>query len=344
MSLKFLNEAEAEKICAGTLTEWVKTAGYKGCHSGEETRKAVEDAKIWAAKSKTARELMSYVETSPKEILVVGMRGGYQCFDSTGTDDANKPVVYIDLDGRLTRFVRQPHQLHFAPEDCARLGVNTVAMDNRVALLHEFGHAKQWIERPLFFDNHFMQQKGKEVKPVLKVQKKVDDGDPLLNPKGTFKPATGAIKGGGKVGDSFAQAIQARAAEVWGKKAEGMIDPLLNPYGEKGGFLLSEEELKALTPVTGYGVRIEADNIARHEWPVCDELEIPRRMNYRDIGGKSTAKESQTSTLLKRAAQASAAKSNLPAPKPMAKSKCPKCGKMVRTSALAMDCASPLHG
>ncbi len=303
MSLKFLDEAEAEKRCETTLMEWVTSAGYKGCYSADETRKAVQDAKIWSDRSETARKLMGYVETSAREILVVGMRGGYQCFDSTGTEDKNKAVVFIDLDGRLTNFVRQPHQLHFAPEDCSKQGVTAEAMDNRIALLHEFGHAKQWIENPLYFDNHFMQQTGKEQKPSLTVTKKVGDGDPLLNPKGVFKPVNVNVKGKGVLGETFAQAIQRRAAEVAGARAKSgmaMADPLINP---DGGWLLTRDELDQIKPIKGYSLRIESDNIARHEWPICDELGIKRRLNYRDIHGSSGAKASQTSILLQRQGQ-----------------------------------------
>jgi len=337
MSLRFLEEAEAEKLCSETLAGWIASAGYKGCHSAEETRKAVTDAKLWAAKSKTAHDVMDYVENADKEVLVVGMRGGYQCFDSTGTNAQNKPVVYIDLDGRLTNFVRQPHQLHFAPEDCADKGVNTVAMDNRIALLHEFGHAKQYIENPMFFDGHFIQDKGKEAKPRLLVKDK-SQADPLLNPDG--KVVKAKVKGTGALGKSFAQAIQARAVEVRGKEGLEMADPLKNP---DGGYLLTEDELKDFKPVTGYSVRIEADNIARHEWPICDELAIPRRLNYRDIGGKSTAKESQTSTLLKRQAEA-VAKKDLPKVGSLGgKTKCPKCGKMVSARGMKQECTNMLH-
>jgi len=311
MSLKYLDEKEAEKICDSTLSGWIKNSGYKGCHSAKETKEAVEDAKNWAKDSKTARDLMSFVENSEKEILVVGMFGGYQCFDSTGTDNIKKaPVVYIDLEARLTRYVRQPGgQLHFSPEDCKNLGVRIEALDNRVALLHEFGHAKQWIENPLIFDDHFKQQKGSVPTPTIPVPVKVDDGDPLLNPKGVYQQVPKSIKGGGAIGANFAQAIQARATEVWGKKGQQMRDPLLNPNGE---FLLTAEELQAFTPVTGYSVRIEADNIARHEWPICDDLKIPRRINYRDIQGTTTANSSQNSVLLKRQAEADKPKEKIP--------------------------------
>jgi hypothetical protein len=325
MALRYLDESEAERLCASTLEAWVTSSGYKGCYSAAETRRAIDDAKLWAKGSTTAQRLASAVETSPKEILVVGMRGGYQCFDSTATDQLQKvPVVFIDLDGRLDRLVRQPHQIHFAPQDLRGHGGTVEAMDNRVALLHELGHAKQWIDNPLFFDNHYKQQKGALAKPQLKIpQKNPAKADPLLHPEGPTELVAKKVSGSGALGASFAQSIQKRAAELWEKKGLAqkglaMRDPLMNP---DGGFLLTVEELEAFQPVTGFSVRIEADNMARHEWPICRELGIPLRVNYRDIGGTSTATASRTSALLKRQADASRSKVDMP----QGGVKCPYC-------------------
>ncbi len=325
MTLRYLDESEAEKLCASTLESWISSAGYKGCYSATQTRDAIEDAKRWANASATARELAHAVETSAKEILVVGMRGGYQCFDSTATDQLQKvPVVFIDLDGRLDRLVRQPHQLHFAPQDLRGHGGTVEGMDNRVALLHELGHAKQWIDNPLFFDGHYKQQKGTFTKPQVKIpQRNPAKADPLLHPEGPKELVAKKVSGSGALGASFAQSIQKRAVEVWEKKGLAqkglaMRDPLMNP---DGGFLLTVEELEAFQPVTGFSIRIEADNMARHEWPICRQLGIPLRVNYRDIGGTSTATASQTSVLLKRKAESSQRKVDL-APGMV---KCPYC-------------------
>jgi hypothetical protein len=352
MALKYLNESEAEKLCAGTLEQWIGSSNYQGCHSADETREAVEEAKLWAAKSATAREIMATVETSSKEILVVGMRGGYQCFDSTGTDQMTKvPVVYIDLDGRLKRFVRQPHQLHFAPEDCAKQSVSLENMDNKVALLHEFGHAKQWLENPMAFDNHFMGQKGSAPGKNLSVQRTIPGSeDPLLHPEGRKGPVKVGLKGGGNAGQSFAQAIQARAAEVWGKKGNP-YDPLLNPKGgfsvsegdRRGDWLLTAQDLEQFKPISGYSVRIESDNMARHEWPICDELGLPRRRNYRDIQGTSTPKASQTSILLKRKAEQDVVKAPVKVGSLGGKVACPKCRKLVSARGLQQACGTLLH-
>ena len=97
--------------------------------------------------------------------------------------------------------------------------------------------------------------------------------------------------------------------------------------------------METFQPVTGYGVRIEADNMAKHEWPICDELGIPRRLNYRDLSGSSTATASQTSTLLKRESQAKAAKAPREVKK-MAK-KCRACG---NDQGSQPSCGSMLHG
>ena len=71
-----------------------------------------------------------------------------------------------------------------------------------------------------------------------------------------------------------------------------------------GGWLQTTDELSQFKKVMGFGVRIKADNIARHEWPICDELGFPRRLDYRDLGGASRAKRSETSQLLRVAKRA----------------------------------------
>lgn len=279
MALIYLEESEAEAACEETLLTWVTTSNYKGCYSAKETRDQMANTLTWAKNSPTAAQLLQFVADASVEIRVIGMRGGYQCFDTTGTKD-KQPVVFIDLDGRLQNYVRQPHQVHIPPEQMKSVAQqgDIVSLDNRIALLHEFGHAKQFIERPLLFAGHYKQGQGK-VGKFLKVGGK----------------AVG-LEGEAPLG-SFASAIQERAQQMWKKK--GVANP----------DLLTNEELAAFAPVPGgYAVRIEMDNMARHEWPICKELGIPLRTNYRDLFGGTSATASQTSTLLKRANEQQQAK------------------------------------
>ena len=173
-----------------------------------------------------------------------------------------------------------------------------------IALRHEFGHPRQRIERPLFFGGHFEEQTGKSAKPAFPVRSKVAVAAPLLNPEGKTGPVETSSKGGGKLGDSFSQVIQPRAVDVWSKQAASglrMPDPPMNP---DGGWLQTTDELSQFKKVTGLRVRIEADNIARPAWPICDELGILRRLNCRNLRSASRPKRSETSQLLRVAHQA----------------------------------------
>jgi hypothetical protein len=44
-------------------------------------------------------------------------------------------------------------------------------------------------------------------------------------------------------------------------------------------------------------VHIESDNMARHEWPICRELGLPYRQNYRDVNVTSDGAPSMTSQI-----------------------------------------------
>ncbi len=255
MALKYYSEAEAEKIFEATLVSWASNQGYKGCYSAGETEEAIDDLKEWSRESLTARKVMFCVEMSFREIAVVGMKGGFQCFDSGAGPKKNIPTVFIDLDGKLTVNVRGPHNLHLDPMQCTG---NVLALDNDVALLHEFGHAKQFLERPLLFENS-----GTEF-------------DPRHEREG------------------FARAIREQAELVLKNKSK------------KG--LLSKPELEArLKDRSEHGpkwmVAIELDNMSRHEWPICRELGLPRRANYRDINCTSDGAPSLTSVIRNKVVQ-----------------------------------------
>jgi len=297
MTIKWYDEAAAEKVFQTTFVAWASQYGYKGCYSAEHTRTALEATKAWALASPTAQEILRHVSASSKEIHVVGMIGGYQCFNSTEGADLDLPVVFIDLDGQLTVNVRTAHNLHLDPSACTG---NTIALDNRVALLHEFGHAKQWIETPAMFDNspgNFDARLGKsafaaeiqakaaarlarstcprcgELVELDKVTKAMlnPDRDRVKHPKALH------ICQGSKSSKAIAPAaIIATAEEVQ------PFNEKTNPDGYK-------------PPV--WGAKIEMDNMARHEWPVCTELGLGQRVNYRDINVTSDGAPSQTSQI-----------------------------------------------
>lgn len=236
MALEFINEREAEQRYESILTNWARSYGYKGCHSAGRTKMMLKDTEWWARNSKTAQKVLQLVKGSAKKITVVGMRGGYQCFDSDG-------MIFIDIDGQLTVNVRGPHDLHLDPRVISGRR-NVVELNNRLAILHEFGHAKQWIETPAMFDN------------------KQGDYDARLDKT------------------KFAQDIRAAAEKRLKKTGDESVLP-------------AKETVSSIA----WSVKIELDNMSRHEWPICKELGLPMRANYRDINSRSAAVESTTSSI-----------------------------------------------
>jgi hypothetical protein len=268
MSIEWLSEEAAEKEFEETLTQWATMYGYKGCYSAEETQNAIAEAKNWARYSPTARKLLFFIERSKQKILVVGMRGGYQCFDSTGGKNKDKPVIFIDLNGKLTVNVRTPHNLHLDPNLCTGA---VEELDNNVALLHEFGHAKQWIERPTLFDNN---HPGRGSGFDARLEKK-----------------------------TFATAIRDQAIEMRERrtKVENDLEKVGKlPYKKTDVFQSKAEFDEFRAPA--WGPVIEMDNMARHEWPICREMGLPLRANYRDINCTSDAMPSLTSVIRRKVA------------------------------------------
>jgi hypothetical protein len=50
-----------------------------------------------------------------------------------------------------------------------------------------------------------------------------------------------------------------------------------------------------------WGRVLEMDNMARHEWPICREIGVPYRTNYRDLDATTTAEASLTSQIIREA-------------------------------------------
>lgn len=316
MAVKWYDESEAETLFQTTFVEWASwtKAQYKGCYSAEETKAALAETRTWAGKSQTALELLQFVFTSPKLIHVVGMRGGYQCFNSTEGADLNMPVVFIDLDGKLTANVRGPHNIHLDPGKCTG---TVFPVDNRIALLHEFGHAKQWIETPSMFDNTAAKEGTTQPKWG---QARQDKGG------GQFDARLGKAEFATEIRDKAIGRFERSVCPRCGEQVE--VDPVskavLNPGRDRirqpralhicsgtrspnavtGDFPTAEEVLKynQETNPTGYkppvwGAKIEMDNMSRHEWPICTEMGIGQRVNYRDINGESDGEPSLTSRI-----------------------------------------------
>jgi hypothetical protein len=286
MAIEWYSEAQAETAFEDTLTQWATMYGYKGCYSPEQTYEAMRKTKFWARNSPTAVSLVRFVEDAPKKIVVVGMKGGYQCFDSTAGVDKNLQVIFIDLDGQLTVNVRTPHNISFDPNLCT---ANVAPLNNRVALLHEFGHAKQWIERPTLFDN---QKAAAGVKMPRWGGGQVDARLEKRTFASDIRSKAGVMLGGRQGGSVSSQ----REERVLPDQSKITVRRTV-----RGGTLPTDEEFNEFKPPV-WGPAIEMDNMARHEWTICDELGLPKRANYRDINCTSDSAPSVTSMIRRKVA------------------------------------------
>lgn len=189
MTLIYMNREEALDEFEEELLPRMKDATeLRDLYSAEDTKRYVVEAVKWAAMggSNTALDLFGFVSSSSKKIHVVGMKGGFQCF-GTAEGKSKVPVVFIDLDGFLnfkTRLSKSQHSLRFSklPKDEATTGLvdfhykniaknsehvapqefegNLTELSNRIATLHELGHAKQWIENPNLFNRKITGMRG----------------------------------------------------------------------------------------------------------------------------------------------------------------------------------------
>ena len=180
MALVYMGREEALEEFKEELLPHMKDASeLRDLYSAEETKEYVIGAVKWAVMngSNTALDLFAFVSSSHHKIRVVGMKGGFQCF-GTAEGRSKQPVVFIDLDGMLkykTRISKSQHNLRFPSwfnddrgkwlidthyKDSARDSEHVMPdkfagketeLSNRIATLHELGHAKQWIERPEIF-------------------------------------------------------------------------------------------------------------------------------------------------------------------------------------------------
>lgn len=354
MAITWLKESDAEREFKDTLVEWHLAYNYKGCYSPAETAKYVLSFFSQGQKqSPTARQLYEFVLLHPKRIYVVGMRGGFQCFDSTAGEKKDMPVIFIDVDGKLEIFVRAPHGLTLstkreewmvaAETSLGRKGAgaaikprldsantilmedpnqvlaqsklaaarvasgaskaydyalgNRVSLDNRIAALHEFGHAKQWLERPMLFDQQKKAAPGYSTESIERSLKSAVKAERIGQVNLARRDA--ALKLGGAQQDvrltssraGFAKDIQERAEKYWTKRGMGTADLGVRTAEDVAAF---EAALKK-APV--WGRAIEMDNMERHEWPICRELGIPIRTNYRDLDATTTAQASLTTQI-----------------------------------------------
>lgn len=303
--LIFLGESEARTLCKTDIEK----VNPPAIVSKTKMMAYVLQVADWCKGSKTAQAVMSVVRQSPVKIYVVGMKGGgFSCFNSDYPEPGSGTIYYnVSLDLAIAFKSTGPHDQASKVALDKRSGQRTTAsaqqaLHNYIGFLHELGHAKQFIETPLFVDGSPMNQPkfAGEIESAARTRKDfwANAQDPkqrkliadtarkhvkslpefatVVSLKMPTKPAAQAAVAPGLPGVPSAPGIPAAPGGIPG------APPLLAP-GAPIGARRDPYQLAALRVCKPqWGVRIETDNLIKHEWPICDELGYPKR-NYTDL-------------------------------------------------------------
>jgi hypothetical protein len=210
----------------------------------------------WSAKSRTAQEILKFVENSSVVINLIGMEGGFQCFDHEAINHSTgkpEPTIYVDVTGRLSCYVHNVHQvgLILAYERV----VDPKPFDNRLATLHELGHAKQFIERPGWYALY------SSAEMRMRFRDKIEEGAAKR-----WKPRPPAVINVPSTGSSDAPPPPPPRAATGGAQMPAFL-------GKRTDRAVNQK----------WFVVLDVDNITRHEWPMCRELGMPIRLSYTDL-------------------------------------------------------------
>jgi hypothetical protein len=252
MPLILLGSNLAMEMCTGDLKGPVNSPPYTSLATDLELRKYLYEVSAWASASPTARAILATVQSSFVDIYVVGMKGGgFSCFNSDYPREG-VGTVYYDLTIKMEVGFPGPGPTETA--STFKVGPKrNVSLHSYIGFLHELGHAKQFLENPGFF---------REV--TANITKAT-----WVNRTGSKGPvALGGGSGAFQSDPKFRFEIETAAKKMYEKK---------RPNAHKG---LQLTNVRMTKPQ--WGVRIETDNLNRHEWPMCDELGYPKR-NYTDL-------------------------------------------------------------
>lgn len=240
----------------------------------------------WASGSPTGRRILDFVEGSYARIHMIGMKGcGYSCFDSD-CPRKGEGTAYVDI--------------------VSQYQVGGMNLHTNVVVLHELGHAKQFIENPFWF-NRVAQNR-----PNFVDVKDIQSGALALE-AGTYKPhrfkrddkgAWQAVQGktqpSVRSGAHLAPPIKPMTSSPLPPPGQGDGPPGAPPPpdfggpppfpglpGMGGGFKQKMDDARAtlglqtfINPHKKWAVIVEQDNMARHEWPICREKGEPVRPGY----------------------------------------------------------------
>jgi len=332
MPFVFVGGTDAETEFRKDLTFMYEKHGYKGSYPADQTQKFFRQMRTWCRISPTAKAMLEYIDSSNQSVHVVGMSGGFQCFSSTSGLDDKKGTIFVDLDARTEILAVTTHNLHLPKSGRERLGKvggSWVSLDNKVTLLHEIGHSKQWIEHPGWFDNDYRTETKRgagDAAPKLKdisaleiyakakaMQERTASGHGVTPMITQGAPLTEKRSG-------YAYPSGVKKPEVRGPKA---ADLSFLPDVEPG-----KPQRQLLEAPVGWSVPTEQDNMNRHELPICREMGLPVRANYGDIRLGGAAPAQQLTSMMKRWAEEDARKKaeNMTARVGVVRKKCGDCG------------------
>jgi hypothetical protein len=268
------------------------------------------EVRAWCAGSATARAIVKYVEEADTVINFIGMNGGFQCFDESADNNIShkkEPTIYVDLQGKLHVYVRAPHENLLARAQTPGLTSDSDKMkpfNNRLALLHELGHAKQFIERPSWYYFYASAKKKADFRDALETGAK-EMWTRKLTPKGGPGSSTDvsegvpvAPPGPPKLGAPVPPPPPGLPPRLGARMPPGPPPPPGPPGpppapalgGGPGGQGGVRQLVQAITPKTTdraasqkWFVVIDVDNMQRHEWPICEEMKLPKRLHYSDL-------------------------------------------------------------
>lgn len=213
----------------------------------DEMFEIMQRIRRWAARSRTAQAIFKFLDEAKPVIHVIGMKsGGYTCFDSDAPT-VGAGTCYVDVEANFS--------IKSTGEDLHRY----------IAILHELGHAKQWVEMPGWFEIM-----GRNTAKVDFLDLRAE----IVN-RATPKPKT-------------PEPVMATSESVM--SGPPPPPPSMDSAGPTRMQIQSEVLKKLALPSMKFShthakwpFMIEQDNMARHEWPICDEARYPRRAGYSDL-------------------------------------------------------------
>jgi hypothetical protein len=182
------------------------------------------------------------------------------------------------------------------------------SFNNRIALLHELGHSKQFIERPEWYrfyagaktaaDEQMKLKAATEKEPVTHrvFREELEDKatrfwtKKLTPPKPKPVAAPAPVAGPGAAGGPPPPPPEAPQPPTAPTLPGAPAPPTAPGLPAALGGPNVRQQLGAILPARSerpkdqtWFVVIDVDNMQRHEWPICTEMGLPIRMHYTDL-------------------------------------------------------------